>query len=295
MANSDHSLSTTIRCTFRNEVADRTESPAGAAFAGISDIAGALAQEPSSGELAISSADNKVARPLVEEKKLAAPSSRLEVMEHAPCDVEWREGEQLLVTRLDGGMSQRDAVAWSDTVGDALARVPDDTRFVWLADASRYQAIVTSEVHQTVREVVPRLLAAHGLRTTFASLHEAQEIEAAVVRGVRCRAVAHIHGDSEKMALFDEQLGSPVERFFSDADEGERWLASFQPEGATVDEPATIEPYRETWAQWFRQDRDQLLVTLGTDIAEAAWASEARSLCSYSESKQVEIERLMSL
>jgi len=138
----------------------------------------------------------------------------------------WDPATGLLRTTLQGPVTTDDVRAWRDGLHRAAAAVPDGGRFQLLLDLSGF-APADLDAHRAMRTVVPELLAAHGLRPAFLDLFDEQpEVPVTLTRGVRCVAFANVHHDAAKMADYERRIGTPTQRFFTDAAAAERWLLS---------------------------------------------------------------------
>lgn len=177
---------------------------------------------------------------------VAAPlAAALAPRDAAACGSQWDAADGILVTRLSGRPTPEQVRQWeaelratADATGAARLRV--------LVDLVGYEAgDVPWAVHREQREVVPRLLRALGHPARFLGAASGARAPAAPTRVV---AVAHVHHDRDKMALYEAALASANERYFSDRGEARRWLRAFG-RGAQ----AAIVAGAET--QWFRAPR----------------------------------------
>jgi hypothetical protein len=135
----------------------------------------------------------------------------------------WDAANHLLFTRLQGMVDSADVAHWKTLLDAALAQIEYHSRFKVLVDLSHYE-YASLDAHKSMRVVIPLRLAQYGLRTRLLDLVEAGELELQRTRGIRCVAVAHVHHDAEKMTLYQAQVGSANEGFFSDADQAETWI-----------------------------------------------------------------------
>jgi hypothetical protein len=141
-----------------------------------------------------------------------------------PYEVYWMPGRALLTTRLRGRMGVADVSRYEKAVMRAIAGIPPNTSFLWLSSALGYDAMADRAAHDTLRTILPRLLAASGLRTSMFDLFPGADFPIAAAPRVRCRAVAHVHHDAEKMRALEERLGRENERYFSAESAAEAWL-----------------------------------------------------------------------
>lgn len=107
---------------------------------------------------------------------------------------------------------------------DEVDRLPDGTRFKLLLDLSGYEP-ASIDAHKAMRDVVPSLLIAHGLRPAFVDLFpEAPEPALRTERGVVCVAFANVHHDETKMERYEELIATANQRFFTSRPAAEEWL-----------------------------------------------------------------------
>ncbi len=138
----------------------------------------------------------------------------------------WNGGEHVLSTRIAGRVTLAEVEAWRDGLL-AAAEEAADNDFRMLIDICGYEvADVAPEVHKVQREVIPLFLLEHGHRTRLLELFPDAVVPEVPRRGGAIVAVAHIHHDEGKMALYDQKLGAPDERFFTERASAVAWLAS---------------------------------------------------------------------
>ena len=139
--------------------------------------------------------------------------------------VRWIEEKRLLTTRVTGVLTKSDVQSWRDLLHMTGRRIASDTDFRMMIDIRGYEVSEQDrEVHMRMREVTPLFLAGHGFTVGFFRLYDEKppSPEASLAR---CIAVAHVHHDAAKMERYNELLSTPVERFFVDAEEADRWLS----------------------------------------------------------------------
>jgi hypothetical protein len=130
-----------------------------------------------------------------------------------------------LVTAVSGVVTLRDVAAWEDDLRRAADEVPEGAEFRALIDIRGYEvADQDRAVHQAMRQVMPTFLARHGFAVGFWGLYGVAPPEPS--RPARCRAVAHVHHDGDKMDRYNELLATATERFFVDRDAASAWLAA---------------------------------------------------------------------
>lgn len=135
----------------------------------------------------------------------------------------WDAARGLLIARLSGAATVADVRGWRASLERALARIEPGGSFGLISDLSGY-ALAEIGAHKHMREVIPRALAAHGLRTALLDLFEGAELPLQTSRGVRCVAAAHVHHDVSKMQGYERLLGRAGERFFTARAEAEAWV-----------------------------------------------------------------------
>lgn len=142
----------------------------------------------------------------------------------AAVQAHWEPGSRLVVARLSGLIEVVHAHAWSSALARAVAAVPDGGAFALLLDLHGYEP-ADLDAHRAMREVVPRLLARHGMRPAFVDLFdEREEPVIGLDRQVRCIAFANVHHDAQKMARYRERIERVDQRFFTDAASARAWL-----------------------------------------------------------------------
>lgn len=130
----------------------------------------------------------------------------------------------MIVSRITSPVTVADVRAWRASLEEELARVPDGGTFRLLVDMRGYEAGNNPEAHQEMRVTVPTLLARHGLRTAILNLFPEAKLDVTAERGVTAEAVAYVHHDANKMAMYNDQLNPTRERFFTDRAAAEAWL-----------------------------------------------------------------------
>jgi hypothetical protein len=148
------------------------------------------------------------------------------IVEMTPVGSTWDAGRCVLETRLPGPVTLEDVSAWKDGLAHEVSCVPDGTRFKLLVDLRGFDP-GSVEVHKAMREVVPRLLAAHGMRPAFIDLFDDRpEVAVTTTRGIECTAFANVHHDAAKMQNYESRIAKPNQRFFTSRSEAEAWLDS---------------------------------------------------------------------
>ena len=148
------------------------------------------------------------------------------ITEVMPIGSTWDAGRRVLETRLAGEVTHDDVRIWKEGLDREVARLVDGTRFKLLFDLRGFEA-VDVEVHKAMREVVPRLLAAHGLRPAFIDLFDdGPELAVTSARGIACTAFANVHHDDVKMRDYETRIAKHNQRFFSSRGAAEAWLDS---------------------------------------------------------------------
>jgi hypothetical protein len=139
----------------------------------------------------------------------------------------WDAAGGVLVSRLSGTGCVADVERWKVGLA-AVAAIPDGGSFRPLSDLSGYEP-AGLEAHKAMRTVIPLLLAEHGFRTGLVDIVGAEEPPITTTRGITCVAVAHVHHDTGKMALYQERVRSANESFFTDAIAAQGWLSQMRP------------------------------------------------------------------
>jgi hypothetical protein len=139
--------------------------------------------------------------------------------------ITYEPATETLSSQVSGVLTHAEVDAWRQALAQAAAALPAETEFRALMDIHRYEvADQERAVHAQMREVIPLFLAHRGFVVGFWRLYEASP--PAPLPGARCRAVAHVHHDSDKMARYNELLATPTEHFFDDRAAALAWLAT---------------------------------------------------------------------
>lgn len=137
----------------------------------------------------------------------------------------WDPQTQLISTRLYGEIHVEDVERWEEGLQQALAQVEENGHFKLLVDLTGYE-LHDMAAHKAMRVVIPRLLAAYGVRPALMDLFPEAEVTMQRTRGIVCQAIANVHHDYDKMAEYERTLSRPNQRFFSDAKAAQTWLLS---------------------------------------------------------------------
>jgi hypothetical protein len=127
-----------------------------------------------------------------------------------------------VMARLSGHVDENDVARWTELLDRALAWVPDGTEIVVLSNLHGYEP-ASIGAHKAMRSVIPTRLAAHGFRTGLVDLVDA-DLEVNASSRLVISKVAHVHHDATKMAGYEAKVGTPHERYFSDAAHANAWL-----------------------------------------------------------------------
>jgi hypothetical protein len=138
-------------------------------------------------------------------------------------DVHWDAADGVLISHLAGTVNESDVERWKAELVAAVAAIPDGGSFRLLSDLSGYEP-AGLDAHKAMRTVIPLLLAEHGFRTGLVDIVGAEEPTVTTTRGITCVAVAHVHHDAGKMALYEERVGGATERFFTDSAVALAWV-----------------------------------------------------------------------
>ncbi|MEP0914926.1 hypothetical protein NDI45_28940 [Leptolyngbya sp. GB1-A1] len=137
----------------------------------------------------------------------------------------WNSTEQILRTRISGILHQEQVEAWEQSLEQVSRQIPKHLDFTMLIDIQGYEVSEQDKaVHQQQRVVIPTFLARHDFEVGFFRLFEVQNTISPNLDRARCVAVAHVHHDCNKMALYNQNLGRSNERFFCQLSEAEAWL-----------------------------------------------------------------------
>jgi G3E family GTPase len=137
----------------------------------------------------------------------------------------WRAEDCLLVTRLQGIVTCVDVEHWQRSLELAIASFAENTAFRLVVDYTDY-AFADIDAHKAMRVVIPQLLSQYGFRTGLFDLVEEPSLPLGNTRGISCVAVAFVHHDEHKMAMYEEQIGRAQERFFVDYEQALAWITS---------------------------------------------------------------------
>lgn len=136
------------------------------------------------------------------------------------------QGSGVLTTRLSGTVTTSDVTGWIDGLWETVGMVPTGGTFRLLFDLTGYES-ASIDAHQSMRNVIPQLLADHGLRPAYLDLFDDQpEMDIAPQPRVRCVALANVHHNEERMQDYQLRAGKPEQRFLSDRAEAVRWIGS---------------------------------------------------------------------
>jgi hypothetical protein len=114
----------------------------------------------------------------------------------------WMPASRVLVTRLQGTLGPDDARRWMGTLERALAKIEDGGWFKLVVEHGY--------------EVGPCTHGCDGMRSLLAICER---------RRIRCVAIAHVHDGPARIEGLP-RIGQANERFFTDAANAERWIAS---------------------------------------------------------------------
>lgn len=136
----------------------------------------------------------------------------------------WDPSASLLTSRLSGPVTLDDVQRWKRGLTEAVAAIPAQQSFKLFYDLDGYQPVDVA-VHKAMRDVIPLLLARHGMRPAVIDLFdERPEVPVTITDGKRCVAFANLHHDPDKMANYEQRIGRADQRFFSDRDAAMAWL-----------------------------------------------------------------------
>ncbi|WP_413292360.1 hypothetical protein ACLSU7_13215 [Bdellovibrio sp. HCB185ZH] len=136
----------------------------------------------------------------------------------------WDQSGKILFTALKGSVDESDISVWKNTLSTAVSLIPENTEFKVLLDLNGFEPSSLS-AHKAMRNVIPELLASHGLRPAFIDLFdEKPEMTITCEEGKICTAFANVHHDENKMADYRKRIGGDRQQFFTDKDEAAQWL-----------------------------------------------------------------------
>jgi hypothetical protein len=139
---------------------------------------------------------------------------------------DWIAAEQLITTEISGDIDLQDVEQWERSIGDALAKVPDNGTFRIFVNLHGFKAI-NIDVHKKFRSIIPLTLSNYGWKVGYVNLfEEAADMPVTTTRGIRCTAAAHVHQDATKIEKYEENFGNDTEHFFTDPAKGESWIRS---------------------------------------------------------------------
>lgn len=74
--------------------------------------------------------------------------------------------------------------------------------------------------------MIPDVLMMYGVRPAFADLMDGPpSLPLTCHRNIQCRACANIHHDVDKTALYEKTISKTNQRFFSEREDAQGWLA----------------------------------------------------------------------
>ncbi|MFS4460428.1 hypothetical protein [Bdellovibrio sp. HCB2-146] len=132
----------------------------------------------------------------------------------------------LLTTTYKGPLTAEDAKTWESQLTEATEKIPANTDFKLLLDIHSFEPI-NIDAHKAMRNIIPMLLANHGLRPAFIDLFdEKPELPIKIENGKRCVAFANVHHEENKMADYQRRIGKPNQHFFTDYEKAKAWILS---------------------------------------------------------------------
>lgn len=133
--------------------------------------------------------------------------------------------EKLLVTRLGGDVDLEDIKRWEASLNKAIDQIQPGTSFKAFINLHGFKA-VNIEAHKAMRNVIPLTLAKFNFKAGYVDLFEDAALLFSTTNGIQCVAAVHVHNDEEKIKLYKERFDKEDERFFTDPDDGEKWIKS---------------------------------------------------------------------
>jgi hypothetical protein len=137
----------------------------------------------------------------------------------------WDATTRTLRTELRGAVAGADVESWRQGLHREVARIPANSGFKLLLDLRGFEP-VDLDAHKAMRKVVPELLIGHGMRPAFLGLFDdAPEVAVTTENGVVVQAFANVHHDETKMGDYERRIGTDTQRFLTDREAAEAWLA----------------------------------------------------------------------
>ncbi|MBD1912077.1 MULTISPECIES: hypothetical protein [unclassified Leptolyngbya] len=142
-----------------------------------------------------------------------------------PIQTVWSPEENILRTHIAGIVNHEQVEEWKQTLERESRKIPNHLSFSMLVDIQGYEVSEQDPaVHQQQRVIIPTFLARHGFEVGFFRLFDIQNTIPPDPDRACCTVVAYVHHDCNKMALYNQNLGRAVERFFCRLSEAEVWL-----------------------------------------------------------------------
>ena len=136
----------------------------------------------------------------------------------------WNSASKTLFTEYKGELDVEDVREWTESLQTALSKIPPGTLFKFLVDLSGFNPI-DIKAHKAMRNIVPEILASHGMRPAFIDLFdEKPEMKITINNGITCRAFANVHHDKYKMEDYQKRIGRADQQFFTDLESAREWL-----------------------------------------------------------------------
>lgn len=148
-------------------------------------------------------------------------------MQESLFHTEWQESDRVLLVRLAGRLTLEQVHEWESGLLQMSRHIPVSQPIKVLIDLRGYEVSEQAiEVHKVQRLIMPALLAKHAFTVGYFKMFDAENTIPADPALARCIAVAHVHHDENKMARYNENIGSVMEKFFTDTNAAHQWLCA---------------------------------------------------------------------
>ncbi len=137
----------------------------------------------------------------------------------------WNPVRCKLTTKLKGSISLDDVELWKMDLLKASSSI--DRPFTFIFDNCDFHA-ASMEVHRAYRDVVPRLLARHGLILSLLTEEEKNLVSREYDSSLpECKAMALVHHYRYKMETLDREYKRENQRYFFNIEQAEEWIDGF--------------------------------------------------------------------
>ena len=137
----------------------------------------------------------------------------------------WFPKKKLIETKISGLVKEKDIIIWKDSLIAVLNKLEDGEVFKIFINTYGLETenLITQKAY---RSIIPLMISNFGWKVGYTMLYEHQESLLSIqnIRGIQCKAAAHLHHDKIKMDYFDKKFGNNRERFFSNPKSAEHWI-----------------------------------------------------------------------